>query len=82
MLQTPVHERINTPEGLERIRQTIPLLRIGVPEEVSGMVSFLCTDDASYMTGAIIPINGGRMMRPKAYRCSSIQMSALQCIIS
>ncbi|MDO8685978.1 MAG: SDR family NAD(P)-dependent oxidoreductase [Clostridiales bacterium] len=62
IVYTPVHERTNTPESLERLRQTIPLLRIGVPEEVSGMVSFLCSDDASYMTGAIIPINGGMRM--------------------
>jgi 3-oxoacyl-[acyl-carrier protein] reductase len=62
VIYTPLHERTNTPENLEKLRQTIPLLRLGKPEEVASVVSFLCSEDASYISGAIIPINGGMRM--------------------
>lgn len=42
----------------ERERR-IPAGRLGTPEEVAGVVSFLLSDDARYVTGAIIPIDGG-----------------------
>lgn len=62
VILTPLHERTNTAETLEKIRQTTPLLRLGNPEEVAGVVSFLCTEDASYMTGEVISVNGGLRM--------------------
>ena len=37
----------------------IPLDRFGVPEEIAGMVAFLCTDEASYITGQSICVDGG-----------------------
>ena len=37
----------------------VPLRRAGTPEEVAHLVRFLASDDASYMTGAIIPVDGG-----------------------
>jgi len=37
----------------------IPLSRFGKPEEVANVVSFLCSKKASYLVGAVIPINGG-----------------------
>jgi 3-oxoacyl-[acyl-carrier protein] reductase len=37
----------------------IPLGRMGKPEEVAGTVAFLCSDDAAYITGATISVNGG-----------------------
>lgn len=47
--------------GLEadQIAQQIPLGRLGTAEEVAGVVSFLCSEDASYITGQLIPVNGG-----------------------
>ncbi len=41
------------------IKQMIPMARIGRPEEVASVVRFLCSDDASYVTGQVISINGG-----------------------
>ncbi len=44
---------------LERILPLIPLGRIGEPEEVSGLVGFLCSERASYITGQVFAVNGG-----------------------
>ncbi len=44
---------------LKTIKSTIPMARIGRPEEVAKVVRFLCSDDASYITGQIISVNGG-----------------------
>jgi 3-oxoacyl-[acyl-carrier protein] reductase len=43
----------------EHIKSLIPMARIGRPEEVAKVVAFLCSDDASYMTGQILSVNGG-----------------------
>jgi 3-oxoacyl-[acyl-carrier protein] reductase len=45
----------------EWIRQT-PLQRFGRPEEVAGPIAFLASDDASYITGAVLNVSGGQLM--------------------
>ncbi|NDV26722.1 3-oxoacyl-ACP reductase FabG [Desulfovibrio sp. JC010] len=44
---------------VDQIKGQIPLKRLGTPEEVAGVVSFLCSDKASYITGQTIAVNGG-----------------------
>jgi 3-oxoacyl-[acyl-carrier protein] reductase len=44
---------------LAQMIATVPLGRVGTPDEVSGMVAFLCSDRASFITGALINIDGG-----------------------
>ena len=41
------------------IKSLIPMARVGKPEEVAKVVKFLCSDDASYITGQVISVNGG-----------------------
>lgn len=41
------------------IKKIIPMARLGKPEEVAGVIRFLCSGDASYITGQVIGINGG-----------------------
>jgi NAD(P)-dependent dehydrogenase (short-subunit alcohol dehydrogenase family) len=42
--------------------EAIPLGRPGLPEEVAGAVAFLCSDDAAFITGAVLDVNGGYYM--------------------
>lgn len=44
---------------VKNIKTLIPMARIGKPEEVAKVVGFLCSDDASYVTGQVICVNGG-----------------------
>jgi 3-oxoacyl-[acyl-carrier-protein] reductase len=48
-------------EGLDEaaLKKTIPVGRFGMPEEVAGLVGFLVSRDAGYITGEVIAVNGG-----------------------
>ena len=46
-----------------RMKEAHPLGRIGRPEEVANVVCFLASNESSFMTGAIIPVDGGRSIR-------------------
>ena len=47
-------------EQLAQITQQIPMARIGAPDEIAGMVAFLCSPWAAYMSGTVQHIDGGR----------------------
>ena len=51
------------PEKIATILATIPLSRLGRPEEVSAAVLYLASEGAGYVTGTTLDVNGGRLMR-------------------
>jgi len=48
-------------EGLRRLRQDIPLRRLGRPEDVAAAAVYLVSDEAAFVTGVALPIDGGHM---------------------
>jgi len=49
-----------TPAHIEFMLSKIPMGRFGQPEEIAAMVTWLCTDDCSFSTGAVFDLSGGR----------------------
>jgi NAD(P)-dependent dehydrogenase (short-subunit alcohol dehydrogenase family) len=61
LTETEIHERsTGDPARVERIRPLIPLQRVGQPAEVAEAILFLLSDAASYITGSILRVAGGR----------------------
>jgi NAD(P)-dependent dehydrogenase (short-subunit alcohol dehydrogenase family) len=50
---------LDTPENREMVEQMVPLGRIGRPDDVAGLTLFLASRAGSYLTGAVIPLDGG-----------------------
>ncbi len=55
-----LRERYPTDEDMERYAATIPVRRVGKPEDIANMVVFLASDKASYICGESINVDGGR----------------------
>lgn len=69
-IRTPLCERFNAEVGVRKgktgeqvlhefVEANVPMKRVGEPEEVASLVLFLCSDQARYINGAIIPVDGG-----------------------
>ncbi len=63
VIETAHHERFSTPERLAEYRRQTPLGRNGRADEVARAVVFLAGDAASFITGALLDVNGGRFLR-------------------
>ena len=50
------------PDGIEQLKRSIPMRRLGSVDEVIGPIVFLASSKAAYITGATIDINGGLLM--------------------
>jgi 2-hydroxycyclohexanecarboxyl-CoA dehydrogenase len=47
---------------IEGLKKAIPMRRLGAPEDIAGIVAFLASDEASYITGQVISVSGGLTM--------------------
>jgi len=56
LIESPATRKSFKPEQVETV---VPMKRVGTPEEVAALVSFLVSEQAGYITGQIIGVNGG-----------------------
>ena len=59
LIATEIHET-TSPGRLQRLAPTVPMGRVGVPEEVAAAIVWLLSDEASFVTGALLDVAGGR----------------------
>ena len=62
VIDTPFHQVFSTPEMIRNFVATIPLGRVGTPDECARVIAFLASDAASYVVGETVEINGGQLM--------------------
>src|SRR5262245_49075910 len=60
LIDTEIHASSGIPARLARITPTVPMKRVGTADEVAAAVLWLLSDAASYVTGAILDVSGGR----------------------
>jgi len=58
-VNTELTQQNNTEQDLQNIRKMIPMQRLAEPEEIARLVSFLCSEENSYLTGQCLVIDGG-----------------------
>jgi NAD(P)-dependent dehydrogenase (short-subunit alcohol dehydrogenase family) len=68
---TPMQQAEYTPEMLRAVDARIPLGRHARPEEVAALFAFLASDDGAYLTGAVLPVDGGETAGGVASRFST-----------
>lgn len=60
LIDTEIHGRGGEPDRVRRLQHEIPMQRGGRPEEVANAIVWLCSAEASYVTGALVDVSGGR----------------------
>jgi glucose 1-dehydrogenase len=65
-IQTPINKEVwSNPEMMKDLLRKIPTERMGQTEEIASVVAFLCSDEASYMTGSTLFVDGGMTLYPE-----------------
>lgn len=60
IIDTDIHARGGQPDRVDRVGPLVPMQRAGRPTEVADTIAWLCSASASYVTGALIDVSGGR----------------------
>ncbi|MFE2415345.1 SDR family NAD(P)-dependent oxidoreductase [Streptomyces hokutonensis] len=60
IVDTEIHARMGDPDRAQRVSTSIPLRRPGQPEEIAAAIAWLMSPDASYTTGTVLRVSGGR----------------------
>jgi NAD(P)-dependent dehydrogenase (short-subunit alcohol dehydrogenase family) len=60
LIDTDIHASGGDPERAHRLSKSVPMQRVGTAEEVANAVVWLMSDEASYVTGSILDVSGGR----------------------
>lgn len=60
LIATDIHATAGAPDRLERLTPNVPMGRAGEAHEVATLALWLLSDEASYVTGAVVPVSGGR----------------------
>ncbi|HEX3349466.1 MAG TPA: SDR family oxidoreductase [Acetobacteraceae bacterium] len=62
-IETPLYRSVNPIGADQAVVATVPLGRVGTPEEVAAAVRYLVSEAAAYVTGSVIDVNGGSRMQ-------------------
>jgi 3-oxoacyl-[acyl-carrier protein] reductase len=60
-IDTPLTQKLHSERTRESYLRVVPAARYGTPEEIAGPVSFLASEDAAYVTGHVLSVDGGFM---------------------
>ncbi len=60
LIDTDLHAHAGDPERVNKLKSAIPMQRPGSPKGVAKTILWLLSDDASYVTGSILDVSGGR----------------------
>ena len=60
LIDTAIHAKAGLHDRVERMGPGVPMGRAGTADEVARVILWLLSDEAAYVTGAIIPVSGGR----------------------
>jgi NAD(P)-dependent dehydrogenase (short-subunit alcohol dehydrogenase family) len=58
---------LSGPEGESRQAAAVPLGRIGQPQDIASAVAFLLSDEAAYITGVILDVDGGAVLSSRGF---------------